>query len=70
MNRMKLFVAAFMLTATALIPKGAPAFAFCSFQQCYHGLLCPPSDCPAGYSNIPQCSAPYCQGFCECIPNP
>ena len=68
MNRMKLFVAALMLTAMALIPKNAPASpSFCNFQTCFRGVLCPPSDCPAGYANVPQCSFPYCVGSCQCI---
>ena len=69
MKRMKLFGTVLILAAAVLIPKTAPAASFCSFQQCYLGLRCAPSDCPDGYRNVPQCSAPYCVGYCACIPN-
>ncbi len=72
MNGMKLFVAALIVTATALIPKSAPAAAFCSFQQCYGTLgNCSLLVCPPGYRGVPRCSsAPQCEGYCACIQFP
>lgn len=71
MNRMKLFVAALILTATALMPKNAPASTFCSFQQCFLNLSCSQVVCPPGFTALPRCTpAPFCQGYCACVQIP
>jgi hypothetical protein len=66
MNRMKLFVAALILIATALIPKSAPALAGCTLQQCVKNANCGQFVCPPGYHAIPQCIVASCDGYCIC----
>lgn len=71
MNRMKLFAAALILTSMALVPAKAPAFTFCTFEQCYYNLSCSQVVCPPGFIAIPRCTpAPTCQGYCTCVQTP
>jgi len=68
MNRMKLFAAALILTAMALMPAKAPAFTVCSFQQCFGNLNCSQVVCPPGTRALPRCTPPpTCQGYCACV---